>query len=88
MVRGNRTPPATALPAPKDCLDCTISRLSNHRLCLRHWQAFIFWMVGRRGAEYRRATPVERDHMVRDWIDSGGPSERNSATGSAGRSQM
>jgi len=69
----NRAPPATRLPASKDCLDCTISRSTGSRLCWEHWVEFMLSLAHTfRSGEFRHATPTEKDRMVRNWVITGG----------------
>ena len=74
MGTPNRTTSVVGPSAAKDCLDCTLSRLRHHRLCQQHWQAFMFWLVdARKSIEFRRASPTERDRIVRNWAEAGSP---------------
>jgi hypothetical protein len=69
MEPRSRTSPATELPVPKDCLDCTIARIRGHRLCWQHWLEFLrWWSRDRNMPAYRRATPTQRDQAVRGWV--------------------
>jgi len=71
MDTTEKTRPATELPAPKNCLDCTIARIQGHRLCWQHWLEFRrWWSRDDKTPAYRRATPTERDRAVRGWLET------------------
>ncbi len=63
--------PAVERRPVKGCLDCTISRMQHRRLCREHWEEFALWLTRNfRTVEYRRASPTERNRMVRKWVEA------------------